>query len=153
MLSRTTMSAPRAPATQVGRLVAANTGMTAAETICTTLMRRYQRLLRRAPREYHLTCSSRRCHEGEETGVSTGALLAGLEAVSGGAMGVVVALIAGPPLSCARPFHVAPRRADRCPKVRLTTDFVSARTILSRFGPPKRDRTFNSPATALARRR
>jgi hypothetical protein len=53
------------------------------------------------------------------------------------AMGVVVALIPGPASSCDRLF---PRRppADRCPKVRLTTDFVSARTILSRFGPPKR---------------
>ena len=106
------MSAPRPPATHVGRLVAASTGMAAAETICTSLMRMYQRLLRRAPREYHVICSSRRCHEADEAGASAGAL-AGLEEASGGcAMGVVVALIAGPPSSCARPFHVAPRRID-----------------------------------------
>ena len=146
------MDAPRPPATHVGRLVAESTGIAAAETICTTLMRMYQRLLRRAPCEYHLICSSRRCHEADDAGASAGALLVGLEEVSGWAMGVVVALIAGPPSSCARPF---PRRppADRCPKVRLTTDFVSGSTILSRFGASKRDRTFNSPATALARRR
>jgi hypothetical protein len=112
MLSRTTMDAPRPPATHVGRLVAASTGIAAAETIWTTLMRMYQRLLRRAPCEYHLICSSRRSHDADEAGASAGALLAGLEAVSGGAMGVVVALIAGPPSSCARPFHVAPRRID-----------------------------------------
>src|SRR5512133_225127 len=153
MLSSTTMDAPRPPATHVGRLVAESTGIAAAATICTTLTRMYPRLVRRAPREYRVICSSRRCHEGDEAGASAAALLPGLEEVSGGAMGVVVALIAGPPSSCARPFHVAPRRADRCPKVRLTTDFVSARTILSRFGAPKRDRTFNPPATALARRR
>src|SRR4051812_50107077 len=102
------MSAPRPPATHVGRLVAASTGMAAADTICTSLMRRYQRLLRRAPREYHLICSSRRCHDGDEAGASAGALLAGLAGGSARATGGVGALIAGPPPSCARPFPLAP---------------------------------------------
>src|SRR3954453_19578100 len=101
------MSAPRPPATHVGRLVAASTGMAAADTICTSLMRRYQRLLRRAPREYHVICSSRRCHDGDEAGASAGALLAGLAVASAGATGVVVALIAGPPLVMCSSF---PRR-------------------------------------------
>ena len=58
----------------------------------------------------------------------------------------------GPPLHVLVPFHVAPRRC-RCPKVRLEQDFVSGGTILSRFGPQKRDRSVIRPATALARRR
>src|SRR5512133_2520813 len=137
MLSSTTMDAPRPPATHVGRLVAESTGIAAAATICTTLMRMYQRLLRRAPREYHLICSSRRCQEADGAGASAGALPAGLEEVSGGAMGVVVALIAGPPSSCARPFHVAPRRIDARSASESTPapNFVSEGTILSRFGP------------------
>src|SRR5512133_2754907 len=108
MLSSTTIDAPSPPATHVGRLVAARTGMAAAATICTTLMRRYQRLLRRAPCEYQRICSSRRCQETDDGGASAGAPLAGVEGVSAGcAIGVVVALTAGPPSSCARPF---PRR-------------------------------------------
>src|SRR4029450_8300343 len=97
MLSRTTISAPRPPATQVGRSVAASTGIAAAETICTTLMRMYQRLLRRAPREDQVICSSRRCHEAD-VGVAGSGALDGLGGVSAGrAMGAVGALLARPP--------------------------------------------------------
>src|SRR5512133_573838 len=116
MLSSTTIDAPSPPATHVGRLVAARTGMAAAATICTTLMRMYQRLLRRAPCEYQRICSSRRCHDGDD-GASPAALAGLEEARAGWAMGVVVALTAGPASSYARLF---PRRppADRSPKVR-----------------------------------
>ena len=148
---RTTIDAPREPATQVGRLVAASTGIAAAETICTILMRMYQRLLRRAPCEYQRICSSRRCHEADD-GASLGALPDLGEDSAGWAMGVVVALTAEPASSCARLFSRRPP-ADRSQKVRLATDFVSRCTILSRFGPPKRDRSAISPATAPSRRR
>ena len=151
MFLRIMIDVPRPPVTHVGTLVVASIGIAAVDTICMTLMRMYQRLLRREPCEYQRICSSRRCHEADD-GTSLGAPVGLEEDSAGWAMGVVVALIAGPPTSCARLF---PRRppADRSPKVRLTTDFVSARTILSRFGPRKRDRTFNLAATALARRR
>src|SRR3954471_5530026 len=88
------MAAPRPPITHPGRSTAASTGMTAAETIWTSLIRMYQRLLRRELRLYQRTCASRRSQTGDAGG--WGAAGPGLGAGRGWAIGVVVALI-GPP--------------------------------------------------------
>jgi hypothetical protein len=97
-LSSTTTSAPSAPATQTARSAAAITGMIAAATICTSLMRKYQRLFERAWLPYHLIWLSRRSQAGGCCGsAATSAAAAGEAASCCAAIGVVVALIASPP--------------------------------------------------------